>query len=589
MCGIIGFSGTQTAYRYVYEGLLRLEYRGYDSAGVAYHKNGGFEIIKEKGRVAEVLPTDTQIDADTVIGHTRWATHGAPCARNAHPHAVGKVCIVHNGIIENYASLRERVTANGTKIVSDTDTEIACALISEYYDKLNDPIKALSAACKEMSGSYALCVMFADIPGRIYATRKESPLLIVPFDNITAICSDLTAIDMNYSSYYIPDENEIAEISGSQRTFYDFYGKKLIKAPITGNARSYSSSLDGFSSYMEKEIYVQPEIISRLLREYAPNGTVSFGFELPHFSKLRMIACGTAYHAALTASHFFRSQAKIHTECFLASEFRYAEFIPEDDALYVVISQSGETADTIAAMRHIQAHGERVLGIVNAPNSTIEREADLVIQTLAGAELAVASTKAFTAQVLTLVLLCAAVSGNNSADAFLPITEAISATIADRERLGRVSAALAESEHAYYIGRQVDHALACEGSLKLKEITYIHSEAIAAGELKHGTLSLITHGTPVIAVITHSSTVSKLVSNIEEIISRGGNVFAISTPADRPKCLPDENCILLPNGSELTSLFTATVALQMIALNTATRLNRDVDKPRNLAKSVTVE
>ncbi|MBR2460117.1 MAG: glutamine--fructose-6-phosphate transaminase (isomerizing), partial [Clostridia bacterium] len=494
-----------------------------------------------------------------------------------------------NGIIENYACIKERLINKGYLFESDTDTEIACGLINDKYNDCGDPLKAIASACEEMEGSYAFCIMFSDIPDSIFATRKESPLLILPFDRFTAVCSDLTAINANYSSYYLPEEKEIAVIRESERHFFDFYGKQIIKHPTVGNHRSHSHSLDGYSSYMEKEINDQPEIIEKLLREYVNDNKVDFGVTIPCFRKLRMIGCGTAFHAALTASYFFNAKM-IQSSCHLASEFRYSPFYRESDTLYAVISQSGETADTVAAMRYIQKHGQKVVGIVNAPESTVAREADYVIDTKADAELAVASTKAFTAQVAILAMLSSYATGDVEILNSLKATpNALREVLAHSEDIQRVSAFLAGSEHAFYIGRQIDSALACEGSLKLKEITYIHSEALPAGELKHGTLSLVTEGTPALAPITNIDALSKTSANIKEIMSRGGVVFTISTHDNAPMCVPPANRIVLPNSDSITSVFSATAIMQLIALRTAEKLNRDVDKPRNLAKSVTVE
>lgn len=593
MCGIICFSGSANAYQNVRNGLCKLEYRGYDSAGTAFIKNGSFEILKNKGRVKSVLPYSIADTPKTVIGHTRWATHGKASSNNAHPHSVGNVCIVHNGIIENHYELKEKIVSSGIILKSQTDTEIACALIYLHYKSTGEPISAIFEACKEFRGSYALCILFSNIPNTVYAVRKESPLLLIPFGDTTAICSDLTAIEQSYSCYYTIEENEIAEVNNGSIVFFDHNKNIINQAPIAYQHKHISEKLDGYKSFMVKEIFEQPTIAERIIKNYIINGEIKFDFELPSFSRLRVIACGTAYHAALTASYLFRNEAKLHTECFLASEFRYSEFIEEPDALYAVISQSGETADTIAAMRYIQEKGHKVLGIVNVANSTIAREADMTLNTLAGAELSVASTKAFTAQVLSLYLLCAAISGNKTKiiAELNKLPKALSDTLKSICFLENIAKTLSESEHAYYVGRQADAAIAREGSLKLKEITYIHSEAIEAGELKHGTLSLISEGTPVIAVLTNKRIASKLISNIEEIRSRGGNVFVLTTLNCHISCIPQVNIINIKSdgNNSLIDIFCVTEALQLIALKTAEILKRDVDKPRNLAKSVTVE
>lgn len=594
MCGIVGYSGKGDAYLSVYKGLCRLEYRGYDSAGIAYPEKGDFVIIKDKGRVSSVLDRDFKCGSSTVIGHTRWATHGTPSAENAHPHRVGSVCIVHNGIIENYASLREMLTEKGYTFLSQTDTEVACALISMYYDLLHDPIKALAVAARLFTGSFALCIIFKEYPERIYALRKESPLLIVPSDGFTVICSDLTVPDFDFDSYYIPESGEIAVLDNGKTEFYDFSGKNIEKMAVSGSFRGDVHVSAGYGSYMEKEIYQQPQVLYKLFSEseekYEKIKKLFYNVNAVH-----MIACGTAYHAALTASGFFERVSGIPAYCHLASEFRYGEFIPDDNGMNIVISQSGETADTIAAMRYLQKNGRKVIGVVNVPSSTVDREADLTLLTEAGPEFAVASTKAFTAQVALLMRVAFFISrdskkpGQYLSTLVKTVKDAVFNALENSEYIYNVASVMSRNSDSFYIGRRTDYALACEGSLKLKEITYIHSEALAAGELKHGTLSLINDGTPVIAIITEETVKDKTASNLEEVMARGGEVFCIAREKDMPDCVKPGNRVILPDTPFPTTVFTASAVLQLIALKSAVLLGRDVDKPRNLAKSVTVE
>lgn len=594
MCGIVGFTGTKEAYKMVYRGLCRLEYRGYDSAGVAYNEDGKIKIFKNKGRVKDVLSEETEIVSDTVIGHTRWATHGSPSETNAHPHMVGRVCVVHNGIIENYNALKLKLAEKGYTFVSETDTEVACALISNYYDLTNDPLKSISCAIGHFQGSFALCVIFSDIPGVIFATRSESPLILIPTNNFVAICSDFSAVSSAFDRHYIPERAEIARIEGADLKVYDTNGKeKKVKLSTIGY-KAKTESENKFSSYMELEISEQPKILDGIFKRNDESFSRASEI-LKESSVIHMIACGTAYNAALTSKSFFTEMAGVQVYCHLASEFRYSGFALREDDAYIVISQSGETADTIASMRFLQKNCKKVIGVVNAEFSTIDREADVALHTDAGQEFSVASTKGFTSQVAVLFRMAFEIANDRQkAELYKEIycretKRACLAALENTEAISRVSRCVSGKSSSFYIGRQTDYALAKEGSLKLKEITYIHSEAVAAGELKHGTLSLIEKETPVIAIITDENVREKTESNIEEVMARGGNVFCIAKEQDMPKCVRRENRIVLPYANFPTTVFAASVVLQRIALTAATLLGRDIDKPRNLAKSVTVE
>ena len=606
MCGIIGYTGSKAnSLEILIEGLTALEYRGYDSAGVAaFDKGGNLKVVKSVGRVSAVGEKTASFgDSFCGIGHTRWATHGVPSDPNSHPHGTDSVQIVHNGIIENYAGLKAELTALGYTFVSETDTEIAAKLIDYYYKKCNNRLSALTSATERLEGSYALGVLFADEPGTIYAARKDSPLIIGIGDGANYIASDVTAILRRTRDYYQLDDFDVAVIKSDSIDIYNG-GKKAEHQKLTASWDFEAAEKGGFDHFMLKEIHEEPEAMIKTLRPRIKDMLPDFSEEkldedmLRRVSRLHIVACGTAMHAGLIGKYMFEKFARIPVNVDIASEFRYNDPIIDENDLVIIVSQSGETADSLAALRLAKKKGAATLGIVNVIGSSIAREADNVLYTWAGPEIAVASTKAYNVQTALLTLLAVksalirgkideAKAKELTRELFEEAPKAVADVIAKKDEAAKLSAEYKNASDLFFIGRGIDYPLSCEGSLKLKEISYIHSEAYAAGELKHGTISLIEEGTPVIALATSVDLYDKMVSNIREVKARGAKVLMIT--AVEGENTAADSVVKLPAVPEWLGFFPAVTCLQLIAYYTSTFRGCDVDKPRNLAKSVTVE
>lgn len=608
MCGIIGYIGKENCVNHLIEGLRALEYRGYDSAGIAFFsEDNKLSCVKAEGRLANVEAklTDTP-ESHCGIGHTRWATHGAPSDVNSHPHGTEGVRLVHNGIVENYASLREELTTLGYTFESDTDTEVAAKLLDYYYKKEKlTAHAAIERMTSRLVGSWALGILFEDCPDTIWCARKGSPLIVGVGEDGNFIASDITAILKKTRKYHQLDDYEIAKVTNSSVTVWQ--GEKEVQKPLlTANWDIEAAERGGFSHFMIKEINEEPTTIRTTLHSRIKDGLPDFtsdGFDLGVFEKIsrvHIVACGTAMHAGLIAKGVLASLAKLPCEVEIASEFRYNEPLVGEGDLVIIISQSGETADSLAALRLAKERGAATLGIVNVIGSSIAREADNVIYTMAGPEIAVASTKAYSVQTALLYLLsvgAAIVRGKldtNSAkekvsELYNHVPETVAEMIKREEEIHSHCKWLAKAEDLFFIGRGADYYLSCEGSLKLKEISYIHSESYAAGELKHGTISLITEGVPVIALCTVPELHEKMISNIRETKARGAKTLIIcSHDAKIPEDTAD-SIIRLPEISSELAFSPAVTTLQLIAYHTAAERGCDIDKPRNLAKSVTVE
>ena len=587
-----------------------MEYRGYDSAGISVLDETGIHTVKAKGRLFDLekkIESGGELFATCGIGHTRWATHGEPSDINSHPHVTERLTLVHNGIIENYAKIGEILKGAGYTFVSETDTERAAKLLDMFYAQSQDPREAIFRACKVMRGSFALGVMFKDIEGKIFAVRKDSPLIVAHEDCGSLIASDIPAILPYTKQYYRLEEGVVAELSRDSVRFYREQGERIEQILETVDWSVEQAQKGGFPHFMIKEIHEEPESIRKTLEPRIRDGMPWFdvamldGDALSRFSTIHIVACGTAMHAGLLGKSIIERLARIPVNVEIASEFRYRDPILRKTDLVILLSQSGETADTLAALRHAKQQGIPTLAIVNVIGSTVAREADHALYTWAGPEIAVASTKAYHVQCALLYLLAlrlARIHGRMDDDAVRATCETMLTALPDaiedalrlNDRLYDVATKLVSAEHVFYIGRDVDWSLCIEASLKLKEISYIHSEAYAAGELKHGTISLITEGIPVIALSTVEKVCEKTVSGIREVKSRGAFVVALATKrlAERYE-IPCDELVLLPELDELLTPFVAATALQLLAYHVSALKGLDVDKPRNLAKSVTVE
>ena len=581
MCGIIGYKGKENALPIVIHGLKNLEYRGYDSAGIAYFNDGKINIYKKEGKIVnleEILPND---NSDMAIGHTRWATHGIANTVNAHPHRQGKITLVHNGIIENYRELKEMLEENGYTFKSDTDTEIVAGLIDYYYNIENNMVKALNHLKLMVRGSYALGIL-VDGDERLYATRLKSPLIVGVSDNGLYIASDVPAILDYTKKYFLLDDYDICVINGG----YKVYNKnKLVEKEILEfNDSIGSAQKDGYEHFMLKEIHEQPKVVENLISLILNTDTI----KLSDYDLIQIVGCGSAYHAGLVGKYIIEKELNIKTECYIASEYRYGKIFKTDKTLFIAISQSGETADTLASTIRAKELSIHTLGIINTQGSSIARECDDVLYINAGIECAVATTKAYSLQALMFSLLVyKETKDNNVCEEYKKLPEDLT-KILDKDYHNTVKR-IYRHEDIFFIGRQNDYALCMEGSLKLKEISYLHSEAYAAGELKHGTISLIEKGTPVIAIVTDPDIAEKTVSNIKETKARGAYVLMIAR--DDLDINPDayDDIIRIPNYSIYTNSLLVIEILQMIAYYVALSRGCDIDKPRNLAKSVTVE
>ncbi len=606
MCGIVGYVGEKNCTDVLIDGLSKLEYRGYDSAGIAVFEKNRIVVEKSKGRLADLNEKMTQGHKPVGhcgIGHTRWATHGEPSDINSHPHGNKRITIVHNGIIENYQELKKFLDRQGYKFESETDTETIAKLLDYYYE--GDPVKTIINVIQEIQGSYALGILFRDFPDRIFAVRKESPLIIGAGEGENFIASDVPAILKYTRHYYLLEPEEIAEITADQVIVRDVHGQPLEKELQTATWDIDAAEKGGYEHFMRKEIYEQPTAVKTTitpritddmpdLKECGINSEMLKGIR-----RLFVVACGTAMHAGMVGKYVIEKLARVEVTVDIASEFRYRDPLISERDLVVLITQSGETADTLAALRLASQRGAKTLAVVNVKGSSIAREADMVIYTHAGPEISVASTKAYSVQLAVMYLLAFSLAYEKGAitkercqeltEALKQIPEQIEETLKQEDICQYVASKLVNADSLLYIGRGLDYALSMEGSLKLKEISYIHSESYAAGELKHGTISLITEQMPVISVITQTALQEKTISNMKEVKARGAKVTAICRQSlDLPKDIADY-VVKLPETEELLMPMVAVVPLQMIAYYTAVLRGCDVDKPRNLAKSVTVE
>ena len=608
MCGIVGYAGDRQAAGILVDGLEKLEYRGYDSAGIAVFENGHICVEKAKGRLSnleEKLRRDGVPVGNVGIGHTRWATHGEPSDINSHPHTHGRVTLVHNGIIENYLSLKHSLEAMGNVFTSETDTEVIAHLIDYYYS--GDPMDAIVRAVGRLEGSYALGVLFSDIPDRLFAVRKDSPLIVGVGSDGNFIASDVPAILAHTRKYYLIDQQELAVVSGAGVRIFDFGGNDITseKTLMTADWDVEAAEKGGYAHFMLKEIHEQPDTLKRaILPHFACGLEGILKEEIPDTSgikRLVIVACGSAMNAGLLGKYAIEKLARVPVDVCIASEFRYADPILGEGDVVVVISQSGETADSLAALRLAKSRGVPVYAIVNVVGSSIAREADNTIYIWAGPEIAVATTKAFTSQVAVLYTLALRLAidrktisderANSLAEAMKSLPDVVAKTLTDdRIALYQHLASLNRSKHDFFIiGRGQDYTAGCEGAMKIKEVSYLHCESYAAGELKHGTISLITEGVPCLAIATDRSLVEKTVSNIKEVKARGGQVVFLCTEGLAKGQDFYDYAIELPETDGLLMPIVAIVPVQTYAYYTAVYRGCDVDKPRNLAKSVTVE
>ena len=603
MCGIIGYLGNKNCLNVIIDGLERLEYRGYDSAGIAYNKDGKVEIIKEKGKIANLKSKlDFKIESNLGIGHTRWATHGQPNNVNSHPHKVGKITIVHNGIIENYVELKKDLEELGYKFKSDTDTEVACALLDHIYSETNSMEQTMAIFKDKAKGAYALGILCDDHMHHLYAVKKDSPLIIAIGDKEKYIASDVPAILKYTNKYIILDDGEFAKLNPEKVIVYDNNIEIIKKEIHTFEGNASSMDKNGYEHYMLKEINEEAEVIKATTLPYIEDGIDSLIKNIPNltrFNKIEIIACGSAMHAGLIGKTLIEEYANIPVNVELASEYRYKKLFLDKKSLVIVISQSGETADTLAALKIAKSHGAYTLGIINVVGSSIARYSDHVLYTKAGSEIAVATTKAYSTQVAMLGLIALNLAYHNKTMTKDEINEVISeirklptniqSVLNEQPEYRKIAKKLYKHNDIFFIGRNVDYALAMEGSLKLKEISYINSQGYAAGELKHGTISLIDKGTPVFAIVTEKAIADKTISNIKECKARGADItFIVSEDLDVKDDFYNQKIVIPTNHKTIQSVLTV-IPLQLIAYEIAKLRKCDIDKPKNLAKSVTVE
>ena len=612
MCGIVGYVGSQQAAPILLDGLSKLEYRGYDSAGLAV-RNGTeeTEVIKAKGRLkvlAEKTNNGTAVPGTCGIGHTRWATHGEPSENNAHPHMSddGNVVAVHIGIIENYQELKNKLLRKGYTFYSETDTEVAVKLIDYYYKKYEGtPVDAINHSLVRIRGSYALAVMFKDYPEEIYVARKDSPMILGVGDGESFIASDVPAILKYTRNVYYIGNLEMAKVSKEEITFYNLDGEEIQKKMKTVDWDAEAAEKAGFEHFMMKEIHEQPRAVKDTLNSVLKDGKfdlTDIGLaeeDIRRTSQIYIVACGSAYHVGMVAQYVIEDLVKIPVRVELASEFRYRKPILDPNGLVIIISQSGETADSLAALRETKAQGIRTLGIVNVVGSSIAREADKVFYTLAGPEISVATTKAYSTQLMASYILAiqfAKVKNTITEEQYenyiaelQAIPEKIEKIIEDKERIQWFAAKQANAKDAFFVGRGIDYAICMEGSLKMKEISYVHSEAYAAGELKHGTISLIEDGTLVIGVLTQPELYEKTISNMVECKSRGAYLMGLTTYGNYSIEDTADFVVYIPKTDEHFEASLAVIPLQLMGYYVSVAKGLDVDKPRNLAKSVTVE
>lgn len=606
MCGIVGYIGDRDCADVLVDALEKLEYRGYDSAGIAVVEKGVIKVEKSKGKLANLKDRMQQFgkpDGHCGIGHTRWATHGEPSDINSHPHGNKRVTIVHNGIIENYRQIKEFLTDEGYSFVSETDTETVAKLLDYYYT--GDPVDTIIKVLAEVEGSYALGILFRDYPDRIYAVRKDSPLIVGVGEGENFLASDVPAIMKYTRDYILLEQDEIAVVKKDSVTVYNTHREMINKQIQTADWDIDAAEKGGYEHFMLKEIHEQPTVVKTTITPRIVDGMPDFSSDgldmskLGSYNRIYIVACGTAMHAGLVGKYVIEKLARVPVIVDIASEFRYRDPLIDENDLMIVISQSGETADTKAAMGIAKEKGATTLAIVNVKGSSIAREADAVIYTHAGPEISVASTKAYMVQLSIMYLLAFAIAYRNG-----KITEEecrdYTAKLADmpnviddaillKEQCQYTASKLMNAESLLYIGRGLDYSLSMEGSLKLKEISYIHSESYAAGELKHGTISLITRGMPVIAIVTQHDLEEKTISNIKEVKARGAMVILVCARGVEVEESVADYIIRLPEADQLLMPMAAAVPMQLLAYYTSVLRGNDVDKPRNLAKSVTVE
>ena len=606
MCGIIGYVGKENAKDVIISGLHALEYRGYDSSGIAYNTHNKIKIVKMEGKVSNLekeLSKNSEI-SHIGIGHTRWATHGKPNETNAHPHKVGITTLVHNGIIENYIELKNKLS-KFYEFKSETDTEVACALIDYYQSIEESKLMALKKAQESIIGSFAFAIIFDSEPETIYVMRKNSPLIVAEKDNNFFVASDIAAILSHTNLYYLLDQGDIAKISNK----IEFFDKDL--KPITKEINKYSGTINdimknGFDHFMLKEIHDEVTVYQNIINTYVPNLDIldlknNFG-DFSKYKKITIVGCGSAYHAGLVSKYLFENYANIETNVEMASEYRYKKIFPSSDELVILISQSGETADTLEALRKSKEYNIDTLGIINVLSSSIARESDKVIYCLAGCEIAVATTKAYLAQVLILSLLALLLSyerntitkeeANNYLKDLFKLKKDTKEIIDNKDYYKEIAKDFYKDREMFFIGRGIDYALCMEASLKMKEISYIHSEAYAAGELKHGTISLIENNMVVFGIVTNSSIANKTISNLKETKARGSKMILVTTK-EIANSIEDSSSyrfmITVNNLNPIFQSLTIITTLQLISYYVALLKGENIDQPRNLAKSVTVE
>ncbi|MCG8505408.1 MAG: glutamine--fructose-6-phosphate transaminase (isomerizing) [Sphingomonadales bacterium] len=607
MCGIIGIIGTEAATPRLMEGLKRLEYRGYDSAGVATVHQGRIDRRRAEGKLAnlDAALAEEALPGTTGIGHTRWATHGAPTENNAHPHVSDKVAVVHNGIIENFKALRDELTEKGHTLQTETDTEVVAHLITDYLNGANDPRDAVRQTLKRLEGAFALAILFEGHEGLMYGARRGSPLVVGHGDGEMYLGSDAIALATLTNRITYLDEGDWVELTGDAAIVFDENDKEIIRPLSVTQATGALIDKGNYRHFMLKEIFEQPTVVGQTLGTYIDPlaGKVelpAMDFDLARVPKITIIACGTSFYAGMVAKYWFERIARVAVDVDIASEFRYRDAILEPGGLAVFISQSGETADTLAALKYCRENGQHILSVVNVEESSMARESDVILPTHAGPEIGVASTKAFTCQLAVLAALAiatAAVRGrlgdNREASLCQALTE-VPARMADAlnhdEALQELAREMAKARDVLYLGRGADYPIALEGALKLKEISYIHAEGYAAGEMKHGPIALIDEAVPIIVIAPSGPLFDKTVSNMQEVIARKGKVILMSDH----KGIAEQGAgafatIEMPDVNEIVAPMLYAIPVQLLAYHTAVEKGTDVDQPRNLAKSVTVE
>lgn len=589
MCGIVGYAGKTNVIKNIMTGLKSLEYRGYDSSGIAYlDKNNNIKIYKKVGQIKNLDQIlNYEDEASLGISHTRWATHGGVTDTNAHPHNQGKITLVHNGIIENYEELKKELEKEGYNFKSSTDSEVAAALIDKLYKENKDMLKTLVILKDKLKGSYAFNIINSDIPNKIYGIRKDVPLIVGVSDHGNMFASDIPAILHVTNKYIVLNNNEIVELEQDNIKYYNSEGKE-----ITKEVKEYAGTIDsisknGYEHFMLKEINEESEVVKNILNLYTKNNKIKDIYNIKKYKNIDIVACGSASFAGQIGKYYIEKYANIKTDVYYASEYRYQKNFFTKDTLVILISQSGETADTLAALKLAKENGINTLAIVNRRDSSIAREADSVIYTEAGIEVAVATTKAYLAQVLILLLL--AFKDNNKETKLLEDLKLLPNLITkyiNEYDYSNIANILKDKEHIFYLGRGIDYYLSMEGSLKLKEISYIHSEAFQAGELKHGSISLIDKDFGVVSVVTDKTISDKTISNLKEVSARGAKIITITNIKDNNFA---DYTILVEDYDEILNPLLVIVPMQMLAYNVAKLRDCDIDKPRNLAKSVTVE